>query len=270
MRPLALLLLGYGLTRCCLPWSLKYMLAKGFKATNYLGHTLPAPAGVVPAAVSLTVMAATRPWLRPVEGWSVLLLCLSIAVLGLVDDLKGEGIHKGFRGHFRALRHGHVTTGFIKAAGGLILALTGAWTLGNHELINLVVNTLLIALMTNFLNLMDLRPGRATKSFIAGAAILVLAAPRAEPDWLFIVVGSALAYLPDDLKMKSMLGDTGANFWGFVLGLSAVVSLSITVKAMVLALLLAVHFYAERHSITRLIERTPWLNYLDRLGRPDY
>ena len=35
----------------------------------------------------------------------------------------------------------------------------------------------------------------------------------------------------------------------------------------VLALLILGHYYAERHSITKRLERSRFLGYLDRLGR---
>lgn len=270
MSRLILLSLSYTLTRACLPWLLRLMAMKGLTSSNYLGHALPAPAGLVPVGVSLALMAGTTVWLDLAGGWLVFFFSFVVALLGLLDDLKGELLPKGFRGHFAALQQGRITTGFMKAAGGFILSLAAAWELSSHQFTAVVINTLVIALMTNFLNLMDLRPGRAAKTFIACSALLVLAAPHTSPAWLFIILGAALAYLPSDLQMKSMLGDTGANFWGFILGLAVVSLFSTTVKAIIVLLLLGVHIYAEGYSISQLIEKTPWLNYLDRLGRPDY
>ncbi|HHY60706.1 MAG TPA: hypothetical protein GX504_08815 [Clostridia bacterium] len=263
MNRIALLLLSYLMTRACLPWSLRLMKVRGLTSLNYLGCSLPAPAGLIPVIVSLVLFAL-------IGEKTILFLALTVALLGLLDDLKGEPSHKGFRGHLTALKQGRVTTGFLKAAGGFMLALAGAWSLGNPALAVFLVNTLLIALMTNFLNLMDLRPGRAAKVFITGSALLVMAVPQNSPAWLFIALGAAVAYLPHDLHMKSMLGDTGANFWGFLLGLAGAASLSFQIKALLVMLLIGIHLYAEKYSISQFIEKTPWLNYLDRLGRPDY
>lgn len=270
MKPIVLLILGYVLTKILLPWGLTLMAGNGLKARNYRGQFLPTPAGLVPVIASLCVTALGIFWLHIKNGWLILSLLFAISLLGFWDDLKGDSQYKGFKGHFSALSNGQITTGLIKAIGGLSLAFASAWILHDRQLINLLVNALVIALMTNFFNLMDLRPGRATKVFILGSASLVLAVPYAVPAWLMIALGTALAYLPSDLHAKSMLGDTGANFWGFALGLALTILLTITVKVVLLFVLLGIHLYAERYSITKLIERTPWLNYLDRLGRPDY
>lgn len=270
MIPISLLILAYVLTKILLPLSLSLMAGMGLQAQNYRGQFLPTPAGLVPAMVFLLVTTFGIYWLNIKNGWLILSLVFTISLLGLWDDLKGESQYKGFKGHLNALSTGKITTGLIKAIGGLSLAFISAWTFHDHRLIDLLVNTLLIALMTNFFNLMDLRPGRATKVFITGTASLLLAVPHAVPPWLMIALGAALAYLPSDLQSKSMLGDTGANFWGFVLGLALSVSLPITINGILILILLGVHLYAERYSISQLIEKTPWLSYLDRLGRPDY
>lgn len=270
MKQIVLLILSYVLTKILLPWSLALMAHKGITAQNYRGQFLPTPAGLVPVTTSLFVTALGVFWLDLSNGWLILGLLFIISLLGSLDDLKGETQYKGLQGHLKALTTGKITTGLIKAVGGLSLAFISAWTLHDYQPINLLINTLLVALMTNLFNLLDLRPGRATKVFIAGTASLILAVPHTVPTWLLVAWGAALAYLPSDLQSKSMLGDTGANFWGFVLGLAISVSLTLTSKGFLLLLLLGIHLYAERYSISKFIERTPWLNYLDRLGRPDY
>src|SRR3954447_12186077 len=141
--------------------------------------------------------------------------------LGAYDDLAGSGDSRGFKGHLSALARGEVTTGAVKilgigAAGLTAAALAG--TKGRGGALDVLINGALIAGSANLLNLFDLRPGRAIKvgalaglpGTLSGSAMV--AAP----------FGAALAMLPEDLGERAMLGDSGANALGALLGVSAV------------------------------------------------
>jgi len=65
-----------------------------------------------------------------------------------------------------------------------------------------------------------------------------------------------------------MLGDAGSNALGAVLGLSLVASLRGRALWPAIALLAALNVLGERRSLGKLIESTPWLARIDRLGRP--
>ena len=270
MKYLFLLIAGYLLTRAVLPFCLKIMTGFGLTANNYQGKSVPMPAGLIPATVFLFMVAISTIWFQSTVTWSIFAFCLILVCLGIADDLKGTSEHKGFRGHFKALFRGKITTGITKVAVGGLLALAAAWVLSEKRIDILAVNTLLIALSTNLINLMDLRPGRAIKIFLVMSLLLLWLGQCREIHWLIPLTGSVLAYCPCDLRAKGMLGDTGANLLGFVLGLALVEVLGIQGKIVVLGFLLAVHFYAEKFSISALIEERPWLKYLDELGRPDY
>jgi UDP-GlcNAc:undecaprenyl-phosphate/decaprenyl-phosphate GlcNAc-1-phosphate transferase len=64
-----------------------------------------------------------------------------------------------------------------------------------------------------------------------------------------------------------MLGDTGANPLGAYLGLALALWLPLPAQWAAVAALLALHVYAERGSLTRLIARVRVLAWLDGLGR---
>jgi hypothetical protein len=116
-------------------------------------------------------------------------------------------------------------------------------------------------------NLLDRAPGRAGKASLALAVAPVLLAPA---DWTVAsagLLGSLVAVLAPDLKEKAMLGDAGANPLGAVLGLGLAVSIEEPARLATVAILLALNAASERWSFSRIIERTPPLAALDRLGR---
>ena len=56
---------------------------------------------------------------------AVVLVFFGFALLGFVDDTIGNGLHRGFRGHVRALTNGTLTTGALKMLGGFAIAIIG-------------------------------------------------------------------------------------------------------------------------------------------------
>jgi len=73
--------------------------------------------------------------------------------------------------------------------------------------------------------------------------------------------------LPDDLGERVMLGDCGANAAGALVGLRAAAMRSRGPRAAMLAAVVALTLASEKVSFTRVIEATPGLRELDRLGR---
>ena len=45
---------------------------------------------------------------------AIVALCLGTASAGLFDDMAGSGERRGFKGHFRALAGGELSTGMVK------------------------------------------------------------------------------------------------------------------------------------------------------------
>ena len=81
------------------------------------------------------------------------------------------------------------------------------------------------------------------------------------------MIGAAAGLLPADLGERLMLGDTGANLLGAVLGLAVVLETSRPVRTGVLIALIVLNLASERVSFTKVIDATPGLRHLDRLGR---
>ncbi|MHA3705127.1 hypothetical protein ACXR2U_23395, partial [Jatrophihabitans sp. YIM 134969] len=78
--------------------------------------------------------------------------------------------------------------------------------------------------------------------------------------------GAASAVLPADLGERVMLGDTGANALGALLGLRLASGAPATAAATA-AVTTALVLVSERVSFSAVIARTGWLRALDDLGR---
>lgn len=234
-------------------------LYKKQASRNYRRESVPAGLGysfLLPAVLVMILRSG-----RAVQPLLCAILLLLFAALGAVDDALGSPDQKGFRGH---LRGGVLSSGALKALGGAVSALVAASLLESGWL-ELLVNGGLMALGANFLNLLDLRPGRAAKAFLLLSLPFHFFTPRPVP--LQVLCGAVLGYLPWDLSRKAMMGDTGANPLGAALGLMAAWYLPLAVKAVLLAALAALNLLSERISFSRVIEGSRFLDFLDRLGR---
>jgi hypothetical protein len=181
----------------------------------------------------------------PLVGWTFALRrelpVAAVAALGLADDI-WSGPERGFSAHLRAGR----TTGMLKLVGIPLVGLAAT---------RKVSGALLVGLAANFVNQLDTRPGRALKAYLLGAA--VLRAP----------LGVAVLLLPYDLRENVMLGDAGSNALGAMLGLRSVSRLTGKSRWLAIGALAGLTLLGERRSLGELIERTPGLSALDRLGR---
>lgn len=199
-----------------------------------------------------------------------------IFLLGWTDDLIGSKAVKGLKGHYcywretRTLSMGAVKAlGIAMASGWLVLSAhneqTPIWWLGGQMVV--------LMLMTNALNLLDVRPGRSLKFFFTGVVTVVLATimiagdsiPKLFPIWP-VCLGGYLVYRMD-VRGRGMLGDAGANLLGFTLGYTVIMTLPWQLQSLMAIVLILLHKQAEVSSLTGLIERNRFLNWLDRLGR---
>ena len=237
-----------------------------WRRTNYAGRPvtlLGGPALALAATASAVAGAApgTRAAAALVGGVS--------GLVGGYDDLAGarpeQARDKGLAGHLRALRAGRVSAGAVKVAGiGAAAAAAAALTRQDRGRADAVLTTGLVAGTANLVNLLDLRPGRAAK-----ATALAAAAGLAGPSGSLVAgpLGASLAVLPADLGERVMLGDCGANAAGALLGLRLAAVPGRRARAGALAVVVGLTRASERVSFTRVIEATPGLRELDRLGR---
>lgn len=246
---------------------------KTWTRANHRGEPvtlLEGPAvSVAAAASSLTV-----PGLAASERLALAVAGLGAGVVGCYDDLAGGGDRRGFRGHLGALASGEVTTGAVKIIGVGAAGLAAAALLDRRRgdvgrsgrLADIAINAGLVAGAANLTNLFDLRPGRAIKVSLLAGTVLAAAGPQGRPA-VAAPVGAALALLPDDLGERAMLGDCGANAVGAMLGVAAATSLPRPARLAALAGIVGLTAASEKVSFTKVIARTPPLNWLDTLGR---
>ncbi len=192
---------------------------------------------------------------------------------GLVDDLAEDASTrtKGLKGHLGALREGRLTTGGLKVLGiggsALVAAAIGTRRRGTAGawLGDVAVNGALIAGTANLLNLLDLRPGRALKAS-AALAVVPAGGPLAAAG-TGAVLGSGAAAWSRDLGERDMLGDSGANALGALLGTRLALGLPRPLRLAALAGVVGLTLASEKVSFSKVIAETPWLKAVDDLGR---
>ena len=267
----------------------KRIKASQWERTNFHGVTVSLRGGVAmagAAVASAAVASALSDQPRAALGGAV--AALGGAVAGYIDDVDqgahdGGKVAKGLKGHLGALAHGQVTTGVIKIAGIGASALAASALVGSKatsvsgKAVDLALNTVLIAGTANLANLLDLRPGRALKatvlvaaplSYFSCAAAKTPASPASAQRLLASGLNAAaITALVEDLQETTMLGDTGANAAGALLGTSLAANdsrkLRLGAALGVVGLILA----SEKVSFSKVIAANPALNWLDQLWR---
>ncbi len=253
------------------PLLLKNAKRLGLQRTNFLGNPVALGYGLTIWLMCLVSFGSLM-WLIPEAPVYLMLLITTgwFGLLGAIDDLFGkrEGEPKGLKGHFSALFKGRITTGLIKAVGGLL----GAVWLGGitaQQPWQWPVHTLLIALSANAINLFDLRPGRAISiSLVALPVCMILAIRAVQVHFsvgLFLLWSLCFSWQKEDAQGKAMMGDSGSNLLGAVMGVSLAICLPAWASVSWLVVLILLHVAAERVSFSQVIERTPWLARLDAL-----
>ena len=293
-RPRQLPVVGAGIGACAgLGYVLrrKHIKASQWERTNFHGATVSLRGGVAMAGASVAsaaVASALSDQPRAAMGGAV--AALGGAVAGYIDDVDqgahdGGKVAKGLKGHLGALAHGQVTTGVIKIAGIGASALAASALVGSKatsvsgKAADLALNTVLIAGTANLANLLDLRPGRALKATVLVATPLsyfscAAAKPEASASGAsaqrLLASGlnaAAITALVEDLQETTMLGDTGANSAGALLGTSLAANdswkLRLGTALGVVGLILA----SEKVSFSKVIAANPALNWLDQLWR---
>lgn len=245
----------------------------GFLRRNYAGKNIPSGAGITfPLASAFPLVVASFFIKSTASLWLIILF--GMALIGFFDDAAGDRSIGGFTGHMKALMALKPTTGSIKALIGGALSLYAGF--GMHGLsFTAFVSGLLIALTTNTVNLLDVRPGRALKGYfilalIGTTGIIML---RTETAFYHLALGAApigvaIAIWNFDMKGQVMLGDAGANVLGASAGLLLVL-LPLLSQVALVVMLIILQILSEKVSFSAVIESVPVLNKIDEWGRRD-
>jgi UDP-GlcNAc:undecaprenyl-phosphate/decaprenyl-phosphate GlcNAc-1-phosphate transferase len=258
------------------PAARRTLLAGRHVRENYRGAPLAFPFGFViiaSAAVALVPLALLqrlgdsdvfRPELGPIAVY-----VLGVGALGFVDDAL-SGSSRGWRGHGKAVAGGALSTGALKAAGALGLAMYALEAMGYGRTDgNWLLAVAVLVLATNLFNLLDLRPGRSLKVFVVLGVLLMLAAwDTTALGALGLFVAPALVVGVYDVRETVMMGDAGSNVVGALAGWWMVLLMSTAAQIVALVVLLAITLYGEFRSISELVDRVPLLRRLDSVGRP--
>ncbi|MFY9265025.1 MAG: hypothetical protein WAO61_06330 [Solirubrobacterales bacterium] len=278
------LILALAFSLVIVPVLIRGLREAGFVRTNFAGHEVAVPSGLLIPLAAIASLGVAAPLDRLVDGRilsgaglaGAMLYVVGVCLLGTLDDLLGTPAiehemgrkdPRGLRGHARAALSGGFSTGAVKAVGafGLAAFTVGLIVPGDWEY---VLATLLVVLTTNLFNLLDLRPGRALKVFCVTAVALSAGYWTLEPLWtLGVFIGALPVLFRYDLGEAAMLGDTGSNALGAIAGLWMVLVMDTTAQLIALAVVLLITIYGEFRSISGLIDRTPVLRFIDLLGR---
>ncbi|HEY0501033.1 MAG TPA: hypothetical protein VGD48_35180 [Kutzneria sp.] len=262
---------GAVVARGALNWIVSDQKSSGLVRNNFRGRQVTLAGGPALAIGATAGAVAGAPGLR---AKAAALTAGAVAgAVGFYDDVAGnrpeQQAAKGFAGHLGALREGQVTSGLVKVAGvgaaGLVASsLLGSGHTGFRKGVDVLLGAGVIAGMANLVNLLDLRPGRAIKAgLVAGAPLAVGRGGGVAAGTL----GAAGALLPADLGEDIMLGDSGANALGALLGVALAARTGTAGRFLALTVLASLTAASEKVSFTKVIAETPWLRAADELGR---
>lgn len=234
---------------------------------NHRGSLVPRILGIALAldAVVWTLVVATIADVGT-AGWGALGGLLLVFGAGLIDDLAPPG-PRGLRGHLRSVASGRMTTGLLKVVVTVGAAVVVVALQPDRPASVRVLGVLLLAACANVWNGLDVVPGRSLKAFLLPSlAFAIWGVASDAPAVVGLLVG-AIVVLPFDLRENAMLGDGGANLVGFAAGIAMYAVLPDPWVAAAAGIAAVLNVVAETVSLSRVIECTAPLRWVDALGR---
>lgn len=237
---------------------------------NFRGTEIPVGFGLFPLIWSIPLIVAIGILDRDHSSllFSFAVLIGGMGLLGFIDDRWGDRSATGIRGHLRKFIDGEITTGFVKAVGGLTLSICVCRYGLDQSWKSSLLSGLIIALSANMLNLLDLRPGRASGTFLfVGILLLSTLWARHQFSAPLLILAIPVVILHErDCRAKAMMGDCGSNSLGAALGISTVLLFpGWMANGLILLVLVSLHLLAEKISFTKVIAGNPLLSKLDRI-----
>ena len=265
-----LILTGLLGTYAIIPLFRSLLIESNVLRPNYKKDMIPVSMGIVflPMLIINAIILAyfTTNFKDMLHIFIFLFGLVSMFFAGILDDIIGNRDVSGLKGHFKSLLNGKLTTGGFKALFGGFIGLVISIAISKN-IYDIVINTLIIALSTNLMNLLDLRPGRAIKGYLVISIVLLFTLGEYTRNLLLLIFPNVIAYFNLDLKAKAMMGDTGSNVLGISIGILFVMGYPLKVRLIWLAFLIFIHILTEKYSLTKIIENNKFLNFIDKLGR---
>ena len=265
-----LILTGLLGTYAIIPLFRSLLIESNVLRPNYKKDMIPVSMGIVflPMLIINAIILAyfTTNFKDMLHIFIFLFGLVSMFFAGILDDIIGNRDVSGLKGHFKSLLNGKLTTGGFKALFGGFIGLVISIPISKN-IYDIVINTFILALSTNLMNLLDLRPGRAIKGYLVISIVLLFTLGEYTRNLLLLILPNVVAYFNQDLKAKAMMGDTGSNVLGISIGILFVMGYSLKVRLIWLAFLIFIHILTEKYSLTKIIENNKFLNFIDKLGR---
>ncbi|UFU05052.1 hypothetical protein [Ruania halotolerans] len=250
---------------------------------NFRGRSVSVLGGLAAACSSVAAGAVGAALTGPARGSASLGATLATAAagaFGAVDDLDPDPAStRGLRGHVRALAAGRLTTGGLKLIGisgcavVAALLLTDTGRRGDRpgppvalRALDVLTSGALIAGTANLVNLFDLRPGRGLKATSMIAVPLTAVGGRTGT-MAAAATGVVAGSWRSDLGEETMLGDTGANALGALVGSALAVHPRVVVRIASLGAVVFLIAASEKVSFSAVIADSPVLRAVDSWGR---
>lgn len=203
----------------------------------------------------------------PYEAVVFSFILSSLSVMGWIDDHWGNRLIKGLKGHLLLfLKKGKITTGLAKAVLGLMLALLVSRPL-SASFWNWMLFILAMVFSIHTFNLLDVRPGRAIKSY--WLFTLSLLPFFSQPSLYCLYTPSLVTTLilfQYDRRRLAMLGDAGSLTLGGIFGYQLILDAPHALIILWTLFFLFITILAETTSLTEVIKKRAWLNRLDHWG----
>lgn len=270
---ISLVILYIGTGFIILPMMIQFAKEHKVIAKNYKKKDIPVGMGLFLWVMLIIFLLHIKVFASEIAVINELYYCFIIAIsvvtfVGWLDDTLGEKSVKGFAGHWARLKQDQVmTTGLLKAGSTSMMSLWLVLELDHHFTVT-ILQCLFIILMTNTINLMDLRPGRALKVFFIFSLPLFFFPTMFDFSHYMIPIWISAAFIfYKDLRSMIMLGDTGSNFLGFALGFLIVLIAPLWFQILMLFFCVVIHLIAAKSSLSKWIDRYKFLYTIDRWGR---
>lgn len=265
-----LFLIGFVGTYISIPLFKNLLINSNVIRPNYKNDMIPVSMGIVflPMIIinSIILVYFTTEYKNLMFIFIFIFGIMSMFLAGILDDIIGNRDVSGLKGHFKSLFKGNLTTGGFKAVFGGFVGILVSVVI-SKSISDIIINTLIIALSTNLMNLLDLRPGRAIKVYLAIIISIFTTLTGYIKVLPLLILPNVLAYFKYDLKAKAMMGDTGSNVLGISIGILMVLGYSFNIRLTWLVFLVLIHLLTEKYSLTKIIENNKVLNFIDKLGR---